>query len=325
LTSPILSAIEEINVLSAQNIPFFFCIDYELEKPIVIPLHQINNKDIIIQTPYFSNSENIFFEAPIIAKKLPIPYPLYHAAFNHVVKEQKAGNSYLTNLTFPSEIEINTSLYQLYYAAKAKYKLYFKNQFVCFSPECFIRIENNKIYSYPMKGTIDASIKNAETIILNDEKEKAEHATIVDLIRNDISLFANHVQVNRYRFIDKIITNGKTLLQVSSEISGELDNHFEKKLGQLIFSLLPAGSISGAPKKKTIEIIQQAEKSKRGYYTGIFGIYNNKVLDSAVIIRYVEKGNEGKYYYRSGGGITALSNCENEYHELIDKIYVPIN
>jgi para-aminobenzoate synthetase component 1 len=87
--------------------------------------------------------------------------------------------------------------------------------------------------------------------------------------------------------------------------------------------MLPAGSICGAPKAKTVSIIQEVEQGPRGYYTGIFGYFNGETLDSGVNIRYIEK-NDGRLLYRSGGGITFLSNQESEYKELIEKIYVPI-
>jgi para-aminobenzoate synthetase component 1 len=174
-----------------------------------------------------------------------------------------------------------------------------------------------------MKGTIDASLPNAEEAILNDEKEFAEHVTIVDLIRNDLSIISKNVRVEKFRYVEKIITNQKELLQVSSKIVGELEKDYNERIGDIIYAMLPAGSISGAPKKKTIEIIQRAEKGKRGFYTGVFGIFDGKNLDSAVMIRFIEKTKD-KLFFRSGGGITFMSNLENEYQELIDKIYVPI-
>jgi para-aminobenzoate synthetase component 1 len=94
-------------------------------------------------------------------------------------------------------------------------------------------------------------------------------------------------------------------------------------LGDLLFSLLPAGSISGAPKKKTIETIQESEACPRGYYTGVAFYFDGEHIDSCVMIRFIEKVN-GEYFYRSGGGITVNSDMEKEYQELNDKIYVPI-
>jgi para-aminobenzoate synthetase component 1 len=173
-----------------------------------------------------------------------------------------------------------------------------------------------------MKGTIDASIENAEQLILQDDKETAEHYTIVDLIRNDISIVATHVQVEKFRYIDTIKTSNKTLLQVSSKIVGELPTNYLEQLGNIIFSLLPAGSISGAPKKKTLEIIQEAEKVDRGFYTGTCFYFDGKSIDSCVLIRFIEQTSNG-LVYKSGGGITINSDVEKEYQELIDKIYVP--
>jgi len=86
--------------------------------------------------------------------------------------------------------------------------------------------------------------------------------------------------------------------------------------------LLPAGSITGAPKSKTVEIIAKAENYKRNYYTGIFGVYDGNTLESAVMIRFIEK-DFGQLYFKSGGGITSMSDPVKEYDELIQKIYVP--
>jgi para-aminobenzoate synthetase component 1 len=135
---------------------------------------------------------------------------------------------------------------------------------------------------------------------------------------------AEHVDVTRFRYVDELKTNKKNLLQVSSEISGILPSGYERRLGNIIMSLLPAGSVSGAPKPKTIAIIKEAEQQKRGYYTGVFGYFDGKIVDSGVMIRYIEY-EDGKLFYRSGGGITTQSVEEHEYQEMIDKIYVPLN
>ena len=174
-----------------------------------------------------------------------------------------------------------------------------------------------------MKGTIDAGLPDAENILLHDEKEIAEHYTIVDLIRNDLSMVAENVVVEKFRYLAEIHSNKKNLLQASSKIKGTLPEGYQNNLGELLFTLLPAGSVSGAPKKKTIEIIQQSEEEPRGYYTGVAFYSDGENVDSCVLIRFIEKENE-KYYYRSGGGITVNSEMEKEYQELNDKIYVPV-
>ena len=97
--------------------------------------------------------------------------------------------------------------------------------------------------------------------ILNDKKELSEHVTIVDLIRNDLSQVASDVQVTRFRYVDEIRTDSKTLLQVSSEIVGQLEGRILcDTLGDILVTLLPAGSVSGAPKPKTLEIIRKRRR-----------------------------------------------------------------
>ena len=307
----------------------FFLIDFEGN----IFIEKVDKlKNIYFSFPTHTNIYlNQSLNKPIYLKKYPIPFERYKKAFNEVIEEIKKGNTYLLNLTFPTKIETNLNLYEIYNIAKAPFKLLFKNQFVCFSPERFVKIKNNKIYTYPMKGTIDANVPNAKEKILNNIKEMAEHTMVVDLLRNDLGIIGREVKVNKFRFVDKIKAGNKELLQVSSEIEATLPIDWNKNWLELISKLLPAGSISGTPKKKTIEIIKRVEGYKRDYYTGIFGITDEKTfLDSAVIIRYIEnsslenKDNLYQFIYKSGGGITIDSEDEKEYKELIDKVYIPI-
>ncbi len=233
------------------------------------------------------------------------------------------GNSFLVNLTVKTPVGFSGSLQEVFTQAKARYKCWYNEEFVVFSPETFVQICGNRIFSYPMKGTINAAIPDAAGQILNNEKEKAEHVTIVDLIRNDLSQVASSVEVTRFRYIEEIRSSHSRLLQVSSQVTGLLPQGYHNRLGEVLVKLLPAGSVSGAPKQKTCAIIRQAEGEDRGYYTGVMGIFDGEKLDSGVMIRYIERqGN--KFYYRSGGGITTQSDVEKEYLEVIDKIYVPV-
>lgn len=158
---------------------------------------------------------------------------------------------------------------------------------------------------------------------MEDEKEAAEHATIVDLIRNDLSQVATDVRVDRYRFIDLLHTNKGDILQTSSEISGKLPDDYQQHIGDILATQLPAGSITGAPKDKTCAIIHEAEAYDRGFYTGIMGIYEDGELNSAVMIRFIEQTEQGKVF-KAGGGITSKSDCHKEYEEVIQKVYLPI-
>jgi para-aminobenzoate synthetase component 1 len=317
-------AIEMMNEYGASRTPFIFIIDFEMNHPIVFKLEELDNYNILFDVNGIKNyTKPSYDKRRMLFNKLPLQYESYLSAFNAVMGNIRAGNTYLCNLTFPTQIEMNASLKEVFFISKAKYKLLYKNLFTVFSPECFVKITDGLIFSFPMKGTIDASIENAERLILKDEKELAEHTTIVDLIRNDLSIISSEVSVEKFRYVEKITTNQKNLLQVSSKIRGKLPQNFQSKLGEIIFSLLPAGSISGAPKRKTVEIIKEAENYNRGYYTGVFGIFDGKNLDSAVMIRFIEKIND-KFFFKSGGGITFKSEPEKEYQELIDKVYVPI-
>ena len=295
----------------------FFVIDFELKNYYISPLISID-KDIFFSIEEKSNFHNK--KTPYLKKA--VSFKRYKKAFDMIIEEIKKGNTYLANLTFPSLIDINYTLEEIYRYSDAKYKLYFKDQFVCFSPETFIEIKNDKIYTYPMKGTIDNKIKNAKEIIINDKKEMAEHTMVVDLLRNDLGIVANHIKVEKFRYAETIKAGERELLQISSKISGELEKDWNKRLGDILLSLLPAGSISGTPKKSTIEIIKKAEQYERGYFSGIFGIYKNRTLKSAVMIRFIEKQDD-KLFYKSGGGITIDSDINKEYQELQDKIYVP--
>ena len=91
----------------------------------------------------------------------------------------------------------------------------------------------------------------------------------------------------------------------------------------MLFGMLPAGSISGAPKRKTVEIIREAETYERGFYTGVMGYFDGETLDSAVMIRFLEQDGD-RFIFKSGGGITFQSRARDEYEEMISKIYVPI-
>ena len=220
-------------------------------------------------------------------------------------------------------LRTNLTLKDVFLHSHALYKLWLKDRFVCFSPEIFVCMEEGRIKSFPMKGTIDATLPHAESILLDDAKEAAEHATIVDLIRNDLSMVSEHVTVASYRYIDRLQTNKGPILQTSSEICGMLPGDYTKHLGDILFSLLPAGSITGAPKPRTMQIIAEAEGYERGFYTGVMGCYTDGRLDSAVMIRFIEQ-EDGQLYFKAGGGITAQSRWESEYNEVIQKIYVPI-
>ncbi len=313
-----------MNRFGKSRSPFLFLISFSGEENIIIPLEEAASKGFYMEMPGVKNHNlGVLSREPISFTKLPIDRKRYKKAFSLVKDQILYGNSFLLNLTFPTLVKSSYTLDEIFRGSKAPFKLYLDDELVVFSPERFVKIEGATITSNPMKGTIDANIPGAQGRLISDQKEDAEHNTIVDLIRNDLSIVATDVKVNRFKYIDRIRTHQGELLQMSSEISGTLSGDYQSRLGDMFFSLLPAGSICGAPKKSTLEIIQKAEAYDRGYYTGVFGYWDGHILDSAVAIRYIEKNGE-KLTFKSGGGITFQSSCEHEYDEMVNKVYVPI-
>ena len=308
----------DLNTLGKAREPFVFVIDYKAQKIHAFKIDELEDEDI-----EFSIQENYSFKKHEHALlTAPLTFESYKKQFAKVIERIKAGETYILNLTASTKIESHLSLKEIYSLANAHYKLRFKEKFVCFSPETFIKIEDEKIHTFPMKGTIDASVQNAQERILADQKEMAEHVMIVDLLRNDLSIVAKNVKVDKFRYITNVKAGERDLLQVSSHISGDIATSWHEEIGTILEALLPAGSISGAPKKSTLQIIDGIEEYERGYFSGVFGFYDGEKLDSAVMIRFIEKQKKD-YCYKSGGGITLDSDPLMEYEELQNKIYLP--
>lgn len=317
------TAQQRMNAMGKARRPFLFLIDFEMQQPIVLPLDTVDPAQLQYAIHNHHNLNAPPLDIDFYFERYPMPKVRYAAAFEAVQAALKAGNTYLLNLAFSTPIETNLSLREMFLLSQAPYRIWLNGQFTCFSPEPFVRISKaGRIASFPMKGTIDAALPAAEDQLLSNDKERAEHATIVDLIRNDLSMVAQKVRVKRYRYVENISTHTGSLLQTSTEIEGQLPEGFHQHLGDLFFQLLPAGSISGAPKQKTIEVIRAAEQQDRGYYTGVCGIYDGQSVDSGVMIRFVEQTPSG-LVFKSGGGITARSRMEAEYQELLQKAYLP--
>jgi len=309
---------ERLNELGRTRTPSLFILSYDLSESYIAPLDSLDEGICYQMDRTLTGSAGVRpkyrFET--------VPFDRYRQAFDRVIEEIRRGNTYLLNLTFPSRILIDADLETIYERSDARFKLLFKDCFVCFSPERFVRIEKGRIHTHPMKGTIDASIPGAEEKILSNAKEMAEHVMVVDLLRNDLAMVAERVRVERFRYVEKIRAGERELLQVSSHITGELGEDWPDRLGTILTRMLPAGSITGAPKRKTVDIIREVEGYDRGFFTGVFGVFDGESLDSAVMIRFIEKRGDA-FVYKSGGGITIDSKAEEEYREMKEKVYVP--
>ncbi len=312
---------KHINKLGKSRTPFLFIISYNKEKIFVKPLDSLDH-DILYKLEDIRNYPVKKIDKEFTFSSSPVSFLQYKKAFEHILVEIRSGNTYLLNLTFQTSIESSLNLKEIFTYARAKFKLYFKGEFICFSPERFIEIKENTIATYPMKGTIDANLEKAKKQILDNEKEMAEHVMIVDLMRNDLGIVGSKVKVEKFRFVEKIKAGNKELLQVSSKITAQLAQNWKDNIGNILNKLTPAGSITGTPKKSTVNIIAHIENYERGFYTGVFGVFDGSELHSGVMIRFIEKqGN--KLVYKSGGGITIDSDPKSEYDELISKVYLP--
>ena len=258
-------AIARINRYATLGHPFLFLVNYAAERAVVEPLDALKPNALAYdfggvtnlspESPQRTVPHASLFDGntPALTPKMPSADD-YRRAFGIVQRGLRRGDSFLTNLTQRVPIETSLTLADIFARARARYRLFVPGQWVCFSPEPFVRIADGHIRTFPMKGTLPDGDGAAERL-LADAKEAAEHATVVDLLRNDLSRVAEHVRVERYRYVERVITHRGPLLQTSSEIAGRLPADYSAHLGEILFRLLPAGSVTGAPKSATCRLI----------------------------------------------------------------------
>lgn len=188
------------------------------------------------------------------------------------------------------------------------------------SPETLVKLENGVLHTFPLAGTRPRGKSREEDIalereLLSDEKERAEHNMLVDLGRNDIGRISRFgsVEVEKYMSIERF----SHVMHIGSTVRGELsDKHHQL---DAIDAILPAGTLSGAPKLRACEIINELENNKRGIYGGAIGYIDfTGNLDTCIAIRIAFK-KKGKVFVRSGAGIVVDSVPENEFQECINK------
>ncbi len=194
------------------------------------------------------------------------------------------------------------------------------------SPETLVKLENGVLHTFPLAGTrrrgaTEEEDKALEAELLADPKELAEHNMLVDLGRNDlgkISRFGS-VSVEKYLSVERF----SHVMHLGSTVRGEIRE--DKSAVDAINAVLPAGTLSGAPKLRACEIINRLENNKRGIYGGAIGYLDfTGNLDTCIAIRLVFKKN-GKVFVRSGAGIVADSVPEKEYQECINKAAATMN
>jgi len=249
----------------------------------------------------------------------------FHSSLNEMAQIQslqgrmREGLAYLVNYCSQSEVYLGKEIHELFTESQATYTIWLENEFICFSPECFVSVSGTTISTSPMKGTsFDRSG------LLADAKELAEHATVVDLLRNDLGRVAKKIRIANYRYVTEIPqANRRILYQTSSRIEGEMAPNWRETIGEWLPKLLPAGSVTGAPKRETLQLIKKYESEPRGFYTGVAVWFDGENLSSAVLIRFIDLRSR-PYKFRSGAGITIYSDAARENQEISDKVYIPL-
>ena len=239
----------------------------------------------------------------------------------------KEGDIFQVVLSNRFEADFDGSLLDVYRVLRtinpSPYMFYFKGEDIEIagaSPETLVKLHDGKLFTFPLAGTRPRGVTDEEDAelekeLLADEKELAEHNMLVDLGRNDLGKISkfNSVKVEKYLSILRF----SHVMHIGSTVSGEV---LDGKTGlDAINAVLPAGTLSGAPKIRAMQIINELEQNKRGIYGGAVGYLDfTGNMDTCIAIRIAYKKN-GKVFIRCGAGIVADSNPESEYLECISK------
>jgi anthranilate synthase component 1 len=208
---------------------------------------------------------------------------------------------------------VNPSPY-LYFLDFGKY------QIIGSSPEVLVRVEDHTAEVYPIAGTrprgrTDAEDKAFERELLADEKERAEHIMLVDLARNDLGRVCEVGSVNVDQFM--CIVRYSHVMHIASRVTGKVSD--DKSYIDVLKATFPAGTVSGAPKIRAMEIIDELEKYRRGFYAGGVGYFDfSGNMDFCITIRTMFAV-DGKIFLQAGAGIVADSDPEREYQETVNK------
>lgn len=299
-------------------------------------------KDIFLGQDIKSDLPLIYFEVYkkyeefIPAKPYPtriltepaINYEKYAKAIAEIKNQIAEGNTYQVNYTCDHIVKSDKEGFELYQEIlqnqTTPYNVYIKNDYeeiLSFSPELFFKLKNGVIKTKPMKGTIkrgqtpEEDAQNIE-FLRNDIKNRAENVMIVDLLRNDLGKIAQIGSVKVEKLFET--ETHKTLHQMTSEISAVLLEDIS--FYQIFEAVFPCGSITGAPKISTMQIIDRLEHSKRDVYCGAIGLISPEETVFSVPIRILQKKyNERFYHCRAGGAIVWDSDAKDEWQEMLLK------
>lgn len=265
--------------------------------------------------------------------ELASDYNEYQQKFEQVQQQLQLGNTYQLNLTAPLNISTQESIdplnlyYQLSRSHPVRYAAYLpfgSTTTISISPELFFKKTDSTISVRPMKGTIERGNTIQEDnqnreFLQNDNKNRAENLIIVDLLRNDLAKFCHTGSVKVPTLF--AIEEYQSLFQMTSSIEGTINNTTD--FATIIKGLFPCGSITGAPKLRTMQLIEQIENYSRDVYTGAIGyILPNNNMQFNVAIRTLSSKSTGQKQFKMGvgGGITVQSNVTEEWQEMMTKL-----
>ncbi len=273
-----------------------------------------------------ANSKNISKIAEAVLKSNLTPEG-YMEAVNRVREYIAAGDVFQVNLSQRFETELSVTPYELYRRLKqvnpapfAAYLNFDGITVVSASPERFLRVDGDWVETRPIKGTRPRGKNSVEDAmlaqeLLNSAKDRAENVMIVDLERNDLGRVCRYGTVKVTELA--VLETFPTVFHLTSTVIGKLRP--DKNRIDLVKAAFPGGSITGAPKVRAMEIIDELEPTRRSIYTGAIGYLSfGRNLDLNIVIRtFIIKDN--KAYFQVGGGIIYDSNAEAEYQETLDK------
>lgn len=293
---------------------------------------------VFLDEPIKSDTPLLYFQVfrdmtPYVSEQVPVitlqplaqlVYSDYLKAFNAIKAEQRQGNTYEVNYTYDYDVPYEGDELALYDHLLTKqrtpYNTFIKNDYdtlLSFSPELFFEIEGRHILTRPMKGTVKRGQTPEEdatqiAFLKSDEKNRAENVMIVDLMRNDLGRIAQTGSVKVSKLFE--VETHATVHQMTSQIEADIKENVS--LFDILQALFPNGSVTGAPKQSTMDIIERLEEGSRDIYCGAIGFLSPEKMTFSVPIRILQRQTgSSSFRYRVGGAIVWDSDPLDEWME----------
>ncbi len=333
-----ISSLEEKTLFSYEERPRVIHLFYELGFLIENEFHLVDEDTLLVLDCEFGSYKKI---VPDHFKKIHLTllsapdFDQYTKAFEEGFEDLLKGNCYQFNLTYPYLYSFHPKhspldfIYSLWknpihrgQYGSATYIPFFKKMFLSNSPECLFQLKGPKLSTMPIKGTIkrekDKDWKELWKSLKQDKKSQAELFMISDLLRNDLSRIEKPLAKIVKKKFPKLVPG---LLHQCAQVDVRLSS--KVNLWQILTKLYPGGSITGAPKLRAMRLIHKLENRERGFYCGSTVILFKKMKSASINIRSSTlkfDEFEGQLIYQAGGGITLLSQTEDEYKEMTYKV-----